>query len=313
MDQTKTEWYQAIAKQSKAALHLTGKKAVIHLENRNDIPFWESIFSHKYPNDTFEWKSESRTPKASSATGCTACLQYIDFLDKSFLIAIDSDLNYLLKPRSKNKYIIQTYTYSYENHLCWANRLNSYVEQASGGVQNTMFDFNLFLSNYSNIVYPLFLLFLHDQKQQTPHCTATTFFAQFNFANELLVIENNGASILDTLNGRVQTLLTEMQSIYPACDIKTLQQEFRHTGLCNENTYLYWRGHNIYDLVVQIGIKLCKQLLHQEKERLAGDEIAIANLYENNKTFTALLDNHLPAESYPELELIYTDISTIFN
>ena len=111
----------------------------------------------------------------------------------------------------------------------------------------------------------------------------------------------------------MQPLLAEMQSFYAECDTETLQQEFMHTGLCDENTYLYWRGHNIYDLVVQIGIKLCKQLLHQEKERLAGDEIAIANLYDNNKTFTALLDNHPPAELYPELELIYTDISTIFN
>lgn len=129
-DAEKRAFYGSAAKRFKAELRLYGATAAIHLENKNDEVFWSKILKEAFPNGKFRFISASRSIGGNVTCGCTQCLQYRDFLDKNFWIAIDSDYRYLSEEPNidARHFILQTYTYSFENHFCyWKN-----VQRACG-------------------------------------------------------------------------------------------------------------------------------------------------------------------------------------
>lgn len=120
----KHAFYESAAKRFKAELRMRGGTAAIHLENKNDEVFWGKILHETYPQGKFRFISGSRSISGNMTSGCTQCLQYRDFLDKHFWIAIDSDYRYLSEEPDidAKHFILQTYTYSFENHFCyWKN------------------------------------------------------------------------------------------------------------------------------------------------------------------------------------------------
>jgi len=130
----KRAFYGSAAKRFKAELRLYGATAAIHLENKNDEVFWSKVLKEAYPKGKFRFIAASRSIGGNVTCGCTQCLQYLEFLDKNFWIAIDSDYRYLNEESDidARHYVLQTYTYSFENHFCyWKN-----VQRASGAPQN---------------------------------------------------------------------------------------------------------------------------------------------------------------------------------
>lgn len=120
----KHAFYESAAKRFKAELRLRGGTAAVHIENKNDEVFWWKVLHDAYPQGKFRFISGSRSIGGNMTSGCTQCLQYRDFLDRHFWIAIDSDYRYLSEePNIDAKhFILQTYTYSFENHFCyWGN------------------------------------------------------------------------------------------------------------------------------------------------------------------------------------------------
>lgn len=120
----KYAFYESAAKRFKAELRMRGGTAAVHLENKNDEVFWGKILHEAYPKGRFRFISSSRSISGNMTSGCTQCLQYRDFLDKHFWIAIDSDYRYLSEEPDidAKHFILQTYTYSFENHFCyWKN------------------------------------------------------------------------------------------------------------------------------------------------------------------------------------------------
>ena len=88
-------------------------------------------------------------------------LKYKGFLSQKFFICIDSDLRRLAgEDISAVDGILQTYTYSWENHCAFAAKLQrSFTDHKQNG-----FDFTLFLEQYSAIVYEPFLLMLYQER-----------------------------------------------------------------------------------------------------------------------------------------------------
>ena len=145
-DPEKHRFYEIAARRFKAELKLYGATAAIHLENKNDEIFWGKVLKHTYPGGKFRFISSSRSHTGNITCGCTQCLQYLDFLDEKFWIAIDSDYRYLdeqpfMRPEN---YVLQTYTYSFENHFCFAGNLNLALQKAVYP-KSVDFDFGSFL------------------------------------------------------------------------------------------------------------------------------------------------------------------------
>jgi hypothetical protein len=96
---------------------------------------------------------------------------------QNVLFCMDSDANYLLKDSlTQNKlYILQTYSYSIENLKSIPENLNKIVLKY--GID---FDFVVFLSQYSKIIYDFFLYWLAVKKAAFPlqEALASTHFSK---------------------------------------------------------------------------------------------------------------------------------------
>ena len=94
-------------------------KAVVHLEDSEDILFWKHQLQSVSPAN-YRFLSYSKNDKGNDTRGCAPCLRYKTYLTKNFFICIDSDLRLLRGEEglTADNYIVQTYTYSWENHFC---------------------------------------------------------------------------------------------------------------------------------------------------------------------------------------------------
>ena len=120
-------------------------RAAVHVENKDDIAFWGAVLKHFRPDDKFHFISGSRNEYGRETCGVTQCLKYFDFLSPDFFICIDSDYRYLLRERKIDvkHFVLQTYTYSFENHHCFADGLDDVCSRVTH-LKNTVFDFRIF-------------------------------------------------------------------------------------------------------------------------------------------------------------------------
>ena len=81
--------------------------------------------------------------------------------------------------------ILQTYTYSWENHCAFASQLQQTFDKYTH--KGAEFDFSVFLSGYSEVVYEPFLLMLYQLKNEL------TEFDGINL--ELLFLYNIGGAM----------------------------------------------------------------------------------------------------------------------
>lgn len=315
MTPSKEAFYKNVAESRKAALLSNKCRAVIHLENATDKEFWYKVFKQACPQDEFDFIPYSRTPSGNIGTGCAICLIYKDFLDSQMGIAIDSDLRYLTQESEMDAqhFIIQTYTYSFENHLCFTDRLNALSKEVCG-LENSVFDFGNFLLAYSKEIYPLLLLFLYDLKQPTRVMTHKEFQRQLSFPYMPDRIKDNAACIINELRQRVALETARLKRAYPMYSESVEIATYAALGLKEENAYLYVRGHTLYNLVAEIGELVCEELKRQEKVRLIidGEHAKAKAVYSGNKMFKKELIKAALHFTYPEINKCMKDIQSIW-
>ena len=61
--------------------------AAVHVENKDDIQFWSTVFKHFCPGERFHFIAGSRNEYGNETSGVTQCLKYFDFLSPGFLFA----------------------------------------------------------------------------------------------------------------------------------------------------------------------------------------------------------------------------------
>jgi len=124
MNAGKKAFYEVTARRLAASALIYGVDSVVHVEDREDIGFWEQLLS-KYRAGRYKFMPATTNEKGNRNAGCTQCLKYEDFFSQKFFICIDSDLRYLLEKEgiTASKGILQTYTYSWENHYAFASAL----------------------------------------------------------------------------------------------------------------------------------------------------------------------------------------------
>ena len=256
----KHAFYGSAAKRFKAELRLYGATAAVHLENNNDEVFWGKVLREAYPEGKFRFISASRNISGNVTTGCSQCLQYRDFLDRHFWIAIDSDYRYLNEEPDidAHHYILQTYTYSFENHFCyWQN-----CQRVAPG-----FNWRLFLESYSRTIYPLLVWQMYLQSINPESLPKSVFHRLLSLPVGPKSVENDGASIIQLLKERSHKLLAHLKRMYPDADNTWFEARCNAQGVRRDNCYLFVRGHQLYDLIVLQGRKLTRQF---ERELTSG-------------------------------------------
>ena len=293
-DQEKYDFYRLAAKRFKAETKLYGYTAAIHIENKNDEIFWGKILRQALPNKKFRFITSSRSIGGNVTCGCTQCLHYKDFLDKRFWIAIDSDYRYLNQQTDVDAqhFILQTYTYSFENHFCFGENANQAEVECCGEIK---FDFVAFLKEYSRIVYPLLVWQLYLQGVSPEAFPQRVFHRLLTLPIGARATENNGASLLQILKERVRKLETHFRKQYPEADPTWYEARCQDLGVHRDNCYLYVRGHQLYDLLTCIGKRLRQERKQKEPEIKGG------------RSFENFLTSHLCFGQYDEIRRLVDD------
>ncbi|MFN0201844.1 MAG: DUF4435 domain-containing protein [Bacteroidia bacterium] len=146
----------------KESLSHLNKKIAFLVESERDKIFWKTLLEAFLPS----LRGQIDFPFYSQSSGKGEALKYAKYVDKTLIVARDSDNEYLYKEDKTFDvpFIYHTYYYSIESHLCYAQNLNNIIYKA------TLCDYNLLpiLEKYSEIVYPVllhWLYFKHINKQ----------------------------------------------------------------------------------------------------------------------------------------------------
>ncbi len=254
MDADKRAFYEAAARGMAASTLMYGVDSIVHVEDKDDIWFWQQLLA-KYRAGRYKFKPATTNEKGNRNTGCTQCLKYRGFLSQKFFVCIDSDLRYLLDEAiSAEDGILQTYTYSWENHCAFASQLQQTFDKYTH--KGKEFDFSVFLSGYSEVVYEAFLLMLYQLKNGLTEFDRDKFRTIISLQYRRGDEKNNGKQFLDRLSLDLQTAT---KNIKDTCGFNMADESvyYETKGLRKENVYLYVRGHCLCNSLVSIGKKLC--------------------------------------------------------
>lgn len=264
-------------------------KACVHLEDKDDEMFWDGMLQ-KYSPGKYHYISYSNSRNGKPTTGCEQCLRFAPYLSDKFFVCIDSDYRHLLGQPDIDAahHILQTYTYSWENHYCERNNLNARIGET---IAKDKFDFTKFLHDYSVAVYEPLLLLLHSRKQNDGEMRDKEF-------NQCLInqctgkdLENDGAGIISKIRGNLTILIAAHKAYVDSIDLASLKSEYATKGLTEDTAYLHVRGHNLFDLVAYIGKLLCQKLRVDFKK--------------------AILAHAMPSNSYWEMDKLVKDMEML--
>lgn len=249
------------------------KKIVAYVESYDDILFWKDLLS-KVENSRyfFEVMLPSRTSLQKGKK--SALMNTLGAGLGQYMIAcVDADYDYLMQGSTevsrmvcRNPYVFHTYAYAIENFQCYAPALHNVCVMATLN-DHAIFDFESFMLAYSKLIYPLFVWSIwcyrnkkHQQFTMADLCQ-TIAIPDINLRNP----ENALARIARRVNVRTASLqrgFPEAKGGYQA-----LRNELQQLGVTPETTYLYVRGHDIFDKVVTpIVVEVC-DALRRERER----------------------------------------------
>lgn len=248
-----------VARNLTASRLLYRVSTIVRVESEDDIPFWQHVFSISRPGQKVKFlPSETGSGPIARQRGKTVCMRYVGHLNKNFVICVDSDFDSFTRPGvlDKNKFIFQTYTYSFENHHCWIHSLQQYW--ASLSIND--FDFEVFLTELSHILYPVLIemLTIKAARKKTWNLTELCGIILSSQVNKKGRLDNNGQQLLNEIKSHLATW-SKMQT-HPtkvACD--RMSTTAVRLGLTKDTAYLYMQGHCIFDLVLRIGNVLCNK------------------------------------------------------
>ena len=261
LENIKSDYVKAInsLKPKKAA-----KPIMVYVENEDDIPFWRGVFEKYAPQLHFKISF----PSYNLARGKEEILKIQ--AGEYLLLCVDSDYDYLLqdatdvsKRINEDDYIFQTYTYSIENYKCYAESLREVCVSSSLN-DRELFDLVEFMRLYSNIIYELFLYSYEFEKQ------GDNSFSRDDFCKAIKILEKvnineQGKQAIDGLVNSVNYQLEILKTNHPEINIDSIAKELAVLGVNKDNTYLFVKGHVIYDNVVLRFLKPLDKLLKSEK------------------------------------------------
>ena len=249
------------------------QRVLVYVESDDDVSFWRSIlapFEEKGLSFDIQLPIQNTLKK-----GKLAVLEFADRVGNNLILCVDSDYDYLLQdttPTSslinKNNFIFQTYAYSIENLLCYANSLHVICVQSTKN-DTKIIEFEALMKLYSKIVYPLFLWSTHFAfKQDTTSFTLTNFCETVKILEKAIVSEQFSTALKE-LKNKVDAKIQELKEKFPneVPHVETLIENLKILGIEDENTYLFIQGHTIKDNVTLMFLKSVFSHLKSEKEK----------------------------------------------
>ena len=173
-------------------------------------------------------------------------------------------------------WVFHTYVYAIENYQCYAPSLHTVCVMATLNDRD-IFDFEDFFSRYSRIIFPLFAW--------SVWCYRNGRSSRFSMQDFVKVVQwdsislNHPERMLESVKKKVNAKIAWLQRSFPEARGKYQQvvEDIRKLGVNDSDTYLFMRGHDLFEnLVVPLLTAVCRTLTHErenEIRRLAVHDI----------------------------------------
>lgn len=227
-------------------------KTRVYLESEDDKYFWHYVIS-EHTSREIEYVCYTKNKEGVDVRGCKQILKFLPFFDADFFACIDSDYRrFGIEPSvSAEQYVAQTYTYSWENHVCYAEGLQQRACEVYGELADK-FDFVCFLEAYSKVLYPYFAFMFYLYRKGIDGFTVKDFRNLLPGSCSQQVMASNGNLLLETLDAKFRAKCSTHE-LWASFQKDLYEGKVDLLEMVPENAYLYVRGHNIYALIRYIG------------------------------------------------------------
>lgn len=267
---------------SENASILTGNpnRVIVEIEDSIDMGFWKDILKEKCPSKDFHFNPYhtvlNDNDMGNRVKGKTRIMEMASQMNDWHIGCIDSDYDWILsdycdkgKTINDNKYLLQTYAYSFENLLCLSSALNDFCQETTE--ECTDVDFNDYVQKVSATIYPLLIWSLYLYSKGNHDFTPTAW-------HDILIstLKDTEAS-LALIEEKVKAKFDELNTIHASeiSERDNLKESLSKTkGITEENAYLFVRGHDLFDHLVNSILKpIIESLRIQHYDRIKESDI----------------------------------------
>lgn len=248
---------------SENASILTGNpnRVIVEIEDSIDIGFWKDILKGQCPSKEFHFNPYHTVlndgDRGNGGKGKTRILEMADQMNDWHIGCVDSDYDWILSDYcdkgqtiNDNKYLLQTYAYSFENLLCLSSTLNEFCQETTE--ESIDIDLADYVQKVSAILYPLLIwstyLYSKGNHDFTPTAWHDILISTLKDTEaSLALIEEKVKAKLDELNKSHISEISERDNLKESLS--------KGKGITEENAYLFVRGHELFDHLVNSILK----------------------------------------------------------
>ncbi len=263
------------------------QRVVAYVESYDDVFFWRTLLAPLETDEVFfEVMLPSRTSLCKGKKMALAN-ELGNRLGKCMIACVDADYDYLMqgttaasKEVCENPYVFHTYAYAIENFQCYAPALQQVCVMATLN-DRRLFDFEQFMRQFSEAVWPLFVWNIWSYRYGK--------YKQFSMLDFYRIVQITDFNLyhpertIDRIRHLANAKVSRLQKQYPEArkTYKPLCRELERLGLTPQTTYLYMRGHDVFDgVATPVLAAVCEQL-RREREReirqLAEHQVQMQN------------------------------------
>lgn len=253
------------------------RRIVAYVESYDDVFIWRAILSRlEDQTRRFEVMLPSRLPHLERGKKAALMSLLRGKVGKDMIACVDADYDYLLQGRTQtsasilqNPYVFHTYAYAIENLQCYAPSLHDVCVAATLNDQAT-FDFETYLREYSEAVFPLFVWSIWAYRNER--------HGQFSLSDFVRVVEPGAFSLsnweehLANLRRKVGRQVIRLQRENPTAKAswQQVKDDIKRLGVTPQTTYFYVQGHYLADRVVLPMLKkICNTLIRQRETEIS--------------------------------------------
>lgn len=263
-----------------AANALKSKKArrriVAYVESYDDIFFWRTVLT-RFENEERYFEVMLPSHKRLERGKKSVLMNFVgDRIGPDMIACVDADYDYLLQGTTAQSqkvldspYVFHTYAYAIENLQCYAPSLHDVCVAVTLN-DHRIFDFEDYLRQYSEAIFPLFVWSVWSYR--------TGHHNKFSLSDFNRVVDPGGFNAfnpqpsIDHLRKKVSNKIRQLQADFPGNKEAYLQlkEEIKSLGVTPQTTYLYIQGHHLFDtVVVPILNKVCNRLRIERQEEIS--------------------------------------------
>jgi len=249
------------------------KKIVVYVESYDDIFFWRDLLND-VENDNYYFEVMLPSRMSLDKGKKSALMNTLGRgLGVNMIACVDADYDYLMQGVTDvsrmvclNPYVFHTYTYAIENFQCYAPSLHNVCVMSTLN-DHDIFNFESFMVNFSKIIFPIFVWSIWCYRNQNH-----TIFSMMDLCETIAMNEidlDNPENDLQRVSRRVNVKIAWLQRRFPDAKggYQTVREELIQLGVTPETTYLYVRGHDIFDNIVSPLLDGVCNVLRRERER----------------------------------------------